>query len=95
MPGRLQVVVEHQPNMVMVDAVRALTRDPAAEAMIGHGAGSFVVRSLQWAAGIVAIFASGGGAVPARLTQWRRSTPRQGTSARVVRRSTFTPGWPT
>jgi len=66
MPGWLQAIAEHQPITVMVDAVRALTQGPAAEALLGHDAGFYVVRSLLWAAGIVAIF------VPLAVARFRR-----------------------
>jgi ABC-2 type transport system permease protein len=66
MPGWLQAFAEHQPLTVMVDAVRALTQGPAAEAMLGHSAGYFVVRSLLWAAAIVAVFA------PLAVARFRR-----------------------
>jgi ABC-2 type transport system permease protein len=66
MPGWLQVIAEHQPITYMVDAVRTLTQGPAAEAMLGHGAGCFVTRSLLWAAGIVAVFA------PLAVARFRR-----------------------
>jgi ABC-2 type transport system permease protein len=66
MPGWLQAVAEHQPITVMVDAVRALTQGPAAEAMLGHGAGWYVVRSLLWAAAIVAV------AFPVAVARFRR-----------------------
>src|SRR6266511_2199560 len=66
MPGWLQAVAEHQPITVMVDAVRALTQGPAAEALLGHGAGFYVVRSLLWAAGILAVF------VPLAVARYRR-----------------------
>ena len=66
MPGWLQAFAEHQPITVMVDAVRALTQGPAAEALLGHSAGFYVVRSLAWAAGIVALF------VPVAVARYRR-----------------------
>jgi ABC-2 type transport system permease protein len=66
MPGWLQAFAEHQPLTVMVDAVRALTQGPAAEAMLGHSAGYFVVRSLLWSAAIVAVFA------PLAVARFRR-----------------------
>jgi ABC-2 type transport system permease protein len=66
MPGWLQGFAEHQPVTVMVDAVRALTQGPAAEALLGHGAGFYVARSLLWAAGIVAVFA------PLAVARYRR-----------------------
>ncbi len=66
MPGWLQAPAEHQPMTVMVDAVRALTQGPAAEAMLGHSAGFYVVRSLLWAAAVVAVFA------PLAVARYRR-----------------------
>jgi ABC-2 type transport system permease protein len=66
MPGWLQAVAEHQPITVMVDAVRTLTQGPAAEALLGHGAGFYVVRSLLWAAAIVAV------SVPVAVARYRR-----------------------
>jgi ABC-2 type transport system permease protein len=66
MPGWMQAFAEHQPLTVMVDAVRVLTQGPAAEAMLGHSAGFYVVRSLLWAAGIVAVFA------PVAVARFRR-----------------------
>jgi ABC-type multidrug transport system permease subunit len=66
MPGWLQVVAEHQPVTYMVDAVRALTQGAGMEAMLGHGAGFYVVRALLWAAGIVAVFA------PLAVARYRR-----------------------
>jgi ABC-2 type transport system permease protein len=66
MPGWLQAFAEHQPLTVMVDAVRVLTQGPAAELQLGHGAGYYVVRSLLWAAAIVAVFA------PLAVARFRR-----------------------
>jgi ABC-2 type transport system permease protein len=66
MPGWLQAFAEHQPITVMVDAVRVLTQGPAAEALLGHGAGFYVGRSLLWAAAIVAVFA------PLAVVRYRR-----------------------
>jgi ABC transporter DrrB family efflux protein len=66
MPGWMQAVATHQPITVMVDAVRALTQGPAAEALLGHSAGWYVVRSLLWAAAIVALFA------PLAVARYRR-----------------------
>jgi ABC-2 type transport system permease protein len=57
MPGWLQAFASHQPLTYMVDAVRALTQGPAAEALIGHSASYLVIRSLLWAAGLVVVFA--------------------------------------
>jgi ABC-2 type transport system permease protein len=66
MPGWLQAVAEHQPVTVMVDAVRALTQGPAAETLLGHGAGFYVLRSLLWAAALVAVFG------PLAVARYRR-----------------------
>ena len=66
MPGWLRVVAEHQPITYMVDAVRALTLGPEAQAVLGHGAGFYVARSLLWAAVIVAVFA------PLAVARYRR-----------------------
>jgi ABC transporter DrrB family efflux protein len=66
MPGWLQAFAQHQPLTVMVDAVRALSQGPAAEAVLGHTAGYYVIRSLLWAAGIVAVFA------PLAVARYRR-----------------------
>ena len=66
MPGWLQAVAEHQPITVMVDAVRVLTQGQAAEAMLGHPAGWFVVRALAWTAAILAVF------VPLAVARYRR-----------------------
>ena len=66
MPGWLQAFAEHQPLTVMVDAVRVLTQGQAAEALLGHSAGYYVVRSLLWAAAILAVF------VPLAVARYRR-----------------------
>ena len=66
MPGWLQAFAMHQPITVMVDAVRALSQGPAAEALLGHSVGYYVIRSLLWAAGIVAVFA------PLAVARYRR-----------------------
>lgn len=57
MPGWLQTFAEHQPVTVMINAVRALTQGPEAEALLGYTTGYYLVRALLWAAAIVAIFA--------------------------------------
>ena len=62
----MQGFATHQPITVMVDAVRVLTQGPAAEALLGHTAGWYVVRSLLWAACIVAVFA------PLAVARYRR-----------------------
>jgi ABC-2 type transport system permease protein len=66
MPGWMQGFATHQPITVMVDAVRVLTQGPAAEALLGHSAGYYVVRSLLWAAAILAVF------VPRAVARYRR-----------------------
>jgi ABC-2 type transport system permease protein len=66
MPGWLQAFAEHQPVTVMVDAVRVLTQGQAAEALLGHGAGWYVVRALAWAAAVLAVFG------PRAVARYRR-----------------------
>ncbi|MFL6183524.1 MAG: ABC transporter permease, partial [Actinomycetes bacterium] len=66
MPGWIQTVATHQPITVMVDAIRVLTQGPAAEAMLGHGAGFYVTRSLAWTVAILAVF------VPLATARYRR-----------------------
>ena len=66
MPGWMQAFAEHQPITVMVDAVRVLTQGPAAEALLGHGAGFYVARALAWSAAILAVF------VPLAVARYRR-----------------------
>jgi ABC-2 type transport system permease protein len=66
MPGWRQAFAAHQPLTVMVDAVRALTQGQASEALLGHGAGFYVVRSLAWAAAILVAF------VPLAVARYRR-----------------------
>jgi ABC-2 type transport system permease protein len=65
MPGWMQAFAEHQPLTVMVDAVRVLTQGPA-EAMLGHGAGFYVARSLAWTVAILVVF------VPLATARYRR-----------------------
>jgi ABC transporter DrrB family efflux protein len=66
MPGWLQAFAEHQPLTYMVDAVRALTLGPSAEALLGHPAGYFVTRALLWALAILVVFA------PLAIARYRR-----------------------
>jgi ABC transporter DrrB family efflux protein len=56
MPGWMRGFAEHQPITVMVNCVRALTEGPAAEALLGHTAGYYVIRSLLWSAALVIAF---------------------------------------
>ena len=66
MSGWLQAFAQHQPITYMVDAVRALTLGPQAQAVLGHPAGYFVGRSLLWTMAIVAVFA------PVAVARYRR-----------------------
>jgi ABC-2 type transport system permease protein len=66
MPDRLRVFADHQPLTFMVDAVRALTLGPQAEALLGHPSSYFVSRALLWTAGILAI------ALPVAIARYRR-----------------------
>ncbi|HEY8684205.1 MAG TPA: hypothetical protein VIO57_01215 [Chloroflexota bacterium] len=66
MPSWLQALAAHQPITYMVDAVRALTQGRPAEALLGHQAGYWVIGSLLWAVGIVAVFA------PLAVLKYRR-----------------------
>ena len=66
MPGWMQSFAANQPITMMVDAVRTLTQGAAAEAALGHPASYFVVRSLLWTAGMIAVFA------PLAVARFRR-----------------------
>lgn len=57
MPGWLQAFAARQPVTIMINAVRTLTQGPAAETLLGHSAGYYVVRSVLWAGGIAGAFA--------------------------------------
>jgi ABC-2 type transport system permease protein len=57
MPSGLHALAEHQPVTYMVNAVRALTQGPQAEALLGHSAEYFVVSSLLWSVVLVGMFA--------------------------------------
>ena len=48
MPGWMRGFANNQPITPMVNAVRALTLGPQAQAVLGHAAGYYVVRSLLW-----------------------------------------------
>ena len=67
MPGWLQAFASHQPITYMVNAVRALTQGPAAEALIGHSTGYLVTGALLWSLGLVVVFA------PLAALRYRRS----------------------
>ncbi|MBV9100940.1 MAG: ABC transporter permease [Candidatus Dormibacteraeota bacterium] len=66
MPAWLQGFAENQPVTVMVNAVRTLTEGAPAEALVGHPASYFVVRSLIWSLALIAIFA------PLAVAKYRR-----------------------
>jgi ABC-2 type transport system permease protein len=66
MPEWLRAFASHQPLTYMVDAVRALTLGPDAQALLGHPAGYFVTRSLIWTAAIVAV------SLPLAVAKYRR-----------------------
>lgn len=66
MPGWLQAFAAHQPITYMVDAVRVLTLGPAGHALYGHTASYYIVRSLLWSAGIIAVTA------PLAVARYRR-----------------------
>ena len=67
MPSWLQAFAAHQPITYMVNAVRVLTQGGAAEALLGHPAEYWVIRSLLWALGIVLLF------TPLAVIAFRRS----------------------
>lgn len=57
MPGWMQAFAEHQPMTPMCNTVRILTGGPAAVALLGHPLSYYLVPSLLWTAGIIAVFA--------------------------------------
>jgi ABC-2 type transport system permease protein len=67
MPGWLQGFATHQPLTYMVDTVRLLTGGPTATALLSQPLASYLVPSLLWSAGLVAVFA------PLAVRQLRRS----------------------
>jgi ABC-2 type transport system permease protein len=66
MPEWLQVFAKHQPLTYMVDATRALTLGPHAQALLGHPAGYFITRAAIWALAIVAV------SLPLAVARFRR-----------------------
>ena len=58
MPGWLQPFAENQPITVMINAVRSLMLGGTQAAGIGHTTGYWVVLSLVWCAGILAVFSA-------------------------------------
>ena len=63
LPGWMQGFASHQPLTYMCNTVRLLTGGHVAEQLLGHPLGSYLVPSLLWSAGLIAVF------VP--LTVWR------------------------
>jgi ABC-2 type transport system permease protein len=57
MPGWMQGFATNQPLTLMCNTVRLLTGGPAAQALLGHPVSYYLVPSLLWSAGIVAVFA--------------------------------------
>jgi len=57
MPGWMQVFARNQPLTQLVNAVRALTLGDKAQALLGHSASYYAMRSLVWSAAIAAVFA--------------------------------------
>jgi ABC-2 type transport system permease protein len=58
MPGWLQDFAANQPVSVIINAVRCLMLGGPDAAGVGHSTGYWVVLSLAWCAGIVAVFSS-------------------------------------
>jgi ABC-2 type transport system permease protein len=67
LPGWMQPIAEHQPITIMSNAVRSLALGNPAAAGLGHDTTYWVLLSLVWALGLVAIFA------PLAATGYRRS----------------------
>jgi len=57
MPGWMQPVAEQQPLTQLVNAVRAFSLGDRAEAILGHPASYFAVRSLLWSLLFMVLFA--------------------------------------
>jgi ABC-2 type transport system permease protein len=58
MPDGLRAAAAQQPVTYMIEAVRSLTGGAPAEALLGHPASYFVIRSLVWSAAILLVFSS-------------------------------------
>ena len=52
MPGWMQAFAQNQPLTQIVNATRALSLGDKAEAVLGHPAGYFAIRSLLWCAAL-------------------------------------------
>ncbi len=67
MPGWMQPIAEHQPITVMTNAVRSLVLGDPGLAGLSASTGHWVLLSLVWAAGLVAVFA------PLAVLRYRRA----------------------
>lgn len=67
MPGWMQPIAENQPVTAMVNAARSLVLGGADAAGLAHSTGYWVVMSLLWSAGLVAVFA------PLAVARYRRT----------------------
>ncbi len=56
MPGWMQPFAANQPISVIINAVRSLMQGGTDAVGIGHTTGYWVVLSLIWSAGILAVF---------------------------------------
>jgi ABC-2 type transport system permease protein len=68
MPGWMQPVAEHQPITAMSNAVRSLALGDPSLAGLDHSTTYWVVLSLVWSAGLVAVFA------PLAVARYRRTS---------------------
>jgi ABC-2 type transport system permease protein len=66
MPSWLQAFAKHQPLTYMVNAVRALTLGPHAQAVLGHPSNYYLTPALLWAAAIIVV------SVPLAVARYRR-----------------------
>jgi ABC transporter DrrB family efflux protein len=57
MPGWMQGFANNQPLTQMINAVRALTGGPQAQALLGHSASYYLWPALLWSLGLVVVFA--------------------------------------
>jgi len=58
LPKGLHAIAEWQPMTFMIESVRTLTQGAKVEALVGHQSSYYVVGSLLWSIGLVALFAS-------------------------------------
>lgn len=67
MPGWLQPIAANQPLTVMTNAIRSLALGDPALAGLSHSTGHWVLLSLAWSFGLVAVFA------PLAVARYRRT----------------------